>query len=110
MRKRPCEIKIRLYDAELKKLNKHVSESSLSREAYMRLLIEKYQPLKHPPIDYKDCLKRLQALGVNFNKIAHDANTYDTINKQAYDENMKKLKIILDEMMAAAKSPERYKQ
>ena len=52
MSKRNIEIKVRLNRKEAETLNKRVKKSRLSREAYMRHLINGVVPQDSPPPDY----------------------------------------------------------
>lgn len=52
MIKRNVEIKVRLSRKEAETLNKRVKKSGISREAYIRHLIEGGVPREAPPPDY----------------------------------------------------------
>ena len=53
MRSRPHEIKIRLNDHELDRLNKMVARTHFDRETFLRLMLEGYT-LRESPRDYKE--------------------------------------------------------
>ena len=57
MSNRNIEIKVRLNRKEAEALNKRVKKSRLSREAYLRHLINGVVPQDAPPPDYFDFMR-----------------------------------------------------
>ena len=53
MRSRPHEIKIRLNDKELDRLNKMVARAHFDRETFLRLMLEGYT-LRESPREYRE--------------------------------------------------------
>ena len=53
MRSRPHEIKVRLNDKELDRLNKMVARTLYDRETFLRLMLEGYT-LRETPKEYKE--------------------------------------------------------
>ena len=53
MRSRPHEIKIRLNDHELDRLNKMVARTHFDRETFLRLMLEGYT-LRESPREYRE--------------------------------------------------------
>ena len=74
MGKRNIEIKVRLKRKEAELLNKHVKKSRLSREAYLRHLINGLVPQDAPPPAYFDFMRELHSIGNNLNQIAQKAH------------------------------------
>lgn len=74
MSNRNIEIKVRLNRKEAEALNKRVKKSRLSREAYLRHLINGVVPQDAPPPDYFDFMRELHSVGNNLNQIAQKAH------------------------------------
>ena len=62
MGKRNIEIKVRLNRKEAELLNKRVKKSRLSREAYLRHLINGLVPQDAPPPAYFDFMRELHGI------------------------------------------------
>ena len=81
MNNRTIEIKVRLNQKEADTLNERVKKSCLSREAYLRQLINGLVPQDAPPPDYYAMMKELYKIGNNLNQIVYWANATKSINK-----------------------------
>ena len=81
---------IHLSDSELNQLNKDVTVCKLSRENYLRMLMDGYHPKPAPSEELKDCLVQLRRIGNNINQITYVANCTNDINtdmfKNCHDE------------------------
>ena len=85
MSKRSIEIKVRLNKKEMETLNKRVKKSGLSREGYLRHLINGSVPRDAPPPDYYAMMRELYRIGNSLNQIARKANTLNVIDVQRND-------------------------
>lgn len=85
MNQRNIEIKVRLNKRESEKLNKLVKKSRLSREAYLRHLINGVVPRDAPPPDYYAMMRELYRIGSNMNQIAQKAHILNAVDAQRYD-------------------------
>lgn len=56
------EVKIRLTEGELARLNDNVAKTGLSRETYLRLLISHRVPVELPPADYRALMRQLRQI------------------------------------------------
>ena len=83
---------LRLDKKEAQTLDKLVKKSGLSREAYLRHLINGVVPQDAPPPDYFSMMKELHAIGNNLNQIAQKAHVLSVMDVQRYDENMRLFK------------------
>ena len=63
MRKRNVEIPFRLTRREAQELDKKVKKSGLSREAFLRSMIEGYQLHEKPGPEFYEVLRQLSAIG-----------------------------------------------
>ena len=96
--KRTKKIDLRLSEDELQKLNADVALSGLSREKYLRALIE-YRTVKAmPPMDLIDILRSLQRISNNMNQIARKAHALNFVDTDAYWENVDLLKSTMREL------------
>lgn len=59
-KQRTKEVKVRLTEGELARLNDNVALTGLSREQYLRLLIIHKTPTALPPADYRLLLRQMQ--------------------------------------------------
>jgi hypothetical protein len=91
MQKRNIEIKLRLDKKEAEALNKRVKKSGLSREGYLRHLINGLVPTDAPPPDYFTMMRELHGIGNNLNQIAQKAHVLNVMDARRYDEVVKSL-------------------
>ena len=107
MRTRSNRIFLRLNDAELEKLNTAVRKSGLSREVYLRKLIDGIQPKELPPPDFRPMMRQLYYCGNNLNQIARKAHALNVIDVQKYDEAVKLFRDIVADLNRTVLEPER---
>ena len=86
MRKRNVHIQFWLDKKEAEALDKKVRRSSLSREAYLRHLVNGVVPQDAPPPDYYAMMRELHGIGNNLNQIAQKAHVLNVLDVQRYDE------------------------
>ena len=91
MQKRTVEIKFRLTRKEADTLNKRVKKSGLSRESYLRQIINGLVPTDAPPPDYFSMMREIHAIGRNLNQIAQKAHVLNVLDVKRYDENISSL-------------------
>jgi hypothetical protein len=107
MQKRNIEIKFRLDKKEAEALNKHVKKSGLSRESYLRHLINGLVPTDAPPPDYYAMIKELHAIGTNLNQIAQKAHVLGALDVKRYDDNVTALNRAVVDITNAVMLPRR---
>ena len=88
---RTKEIKIRLTQLELEKLNNLVNMTGLSREEYLRSLINKVVPANKPTDELVEVIKQLRMIGNNLNQIAVIAYKTSFIDVMKYKHESEKL-------------------
>lgn len=101
--KRNHEIKIRLSDDELKKVNEAVEKSNLSRESFLRLLLNGYVPRFIPAYDFQNVISQLRRIGNNLNQIsvvAHKTGAIDVIRHKNEVSNLKNEIVELKRLMS----------
>lgn len=86
MRKRNIEIILRLNQSEFDTLERKVKQSGLSREAYLRQIIQGKIPKNAPPPDYYSMMKELHKIGNNLNQLALKAHVLNVVDVQRYDK------------------------
>ena len=84
------EIKVRLTEKELERLNRNVSKTKRPREEYIRRLINGHEPKEMPPDEYFDFVRRLWEVHSELHRFSSDGDYSEVINRFGG---------ILDEMM-----------
>lgn len=107
MRKRNIAILFRLNRKEAETLDKQVKRSGLSRETYLRQLINGLVPRDAPPPDYYSMMRELHQIGNNLNQIAQKAHVLNVIDVQRYDQEMRKFCQTVKQITEAVVLPER---
>ena len=105
MRKRNLRIQFWLDRKEKELLDKRVKRSGLSREAFLRHLVNGFQPKDTPPPDYYGMMRELHGIGKNLNQIAQKAHTLNVIDAQRYDEEVRKLEAAIRKITDAVILP-----
>lgn len=88
---RTKEIKVRLSEDELNKLNHLVVLSGLSREEYVRSILRKIIPSSKPTPNFIETIKQLRAIGNNLNQITMIAHKTGSIDILRYKCDIQKL-------------------
>ena len=99
MNQRNNRVQIWMNDSELNRLNAKVKKCGLSRESYIRLLIEGVTPKEMPQIEFSEILKHLRQINNNLNQIAMKANSSGIIDARAYRENYSRLQEQIGEII-----------
>ena len=89
MRKRNIRIQCWLNRKEVETLDKRAKRSGLSREAYIRQLINGFVPRDAPPPDYYGMMRQLYKVGADLNQIAQKAHMLNVIDAQRYDAGVR---------------------
>lgn len=89
MRKRNIHIQFWLDKGEAQSFDKKVKRSGLSREAYLRHLVNGVVPNDAPPPDYYSMMRELHSIGSNLNQIAQKAHILNVLDVQRYDDNVR---------------------
>lgn len=91
MRNRNFRIQLWLNEKEAAALDRKVKRSGLSREAYLRHLINGLVPQDAPPPDYYGMMRELRAIGNNLNQIAWRAHRLGSVDARRYEHNCRAL-------------------
>ena len=105
MRKRNNLIQIWLNDDELGKLSTQAAKCGLSRAAFLRQLICGFQPKELPPPDFYPMMRQLYYCGNNLNQIAKKAHALGVIDVQKYDNAIKLIWKIAEDLNRAILEP-----
>lgn len=100
MRTRANKIEFWANDEESQKLIRYARSCKMSKSAYMRQLINGYEPQAVPPYEYHEMIRQLRAVGNSLNQIAHRAHVTGSIDTQEYRLNMAKVTVMTDELAA----------
>lgn len=104
-RKRSNQFIIRLNDQELDHLNTLVAMAKLSRESYIRMLINGVIPRAAPSKELLEMIRLLRNIANNINQIAKQANTNGSIDVEMYKSNYIQLQKQIDEIMWMIREP-----
>ena len=74
MRNRNNNFLVRLNDDEYKKLNEKVARTNLSREQFVRELLNDAEIKDSPPADYVELIMQVRRVGSNINQLLKLAN------------------------------------
>ena len=107
MRKRNVHIQFWLNKKEAEDFDKKVKRSGLSREAYIRQIINGLVPRDAPPPDYYSMMRELYRIGNNINQIAQQAHSLNFIDSRRYDENMRKFEQAVKKITEAVVLPQK---
>ena len=105
MSNRNIEIKVRLNRKEAEALNERVKKSRLSREAYLRHLINGVVPQDAPPPDYFDFMRELHSVGNKLIQIAQIAHVLCVMVERRSDEEMRKFDQLVRDITRAVILP-----
>lgn len=103
VRKRDCCFLVILTEEEMAKLMKQVQKTGLSRENYIRALIENFPIRERPPKEFFMLLEKMRRIGTNMNQIARQANSIGFVDANAYWENVKALEDAISDIKEEAR-------
>lgn len=106
MRKRNVHIQLWLDKKEAEMLDKKVKRSGLSREVYLRHLIDGVVPREAPPQDYFSMMREMYRIGNSLNQIAQKAHTLNVIDVQRYDAAVRAFEASVKQITAAVVTPQ----
>ncbi len=109
MRRRNMMVTIRLTKEEFAFLNEQVAKTGYSKESYLRSLIHGNVPNEAPPIAYHKLMQALKSIGNNMNQIAVKAHVLNVIDADSYNQNMKALYGVIQEIQQAVLLPKEVK-
>lgn len=91
MRKRHYRARVWLNENEHEQLLKDIVSTGLSQETYLRKLITGTRPKEIPPIEYREMIRQLAAIGHNMNQIAARLNSLGIFDTSEYQKNVQDL-------------------
>lgn len=99
-RRRIHRIQVRLDDDEYDYFCYNVKRTGLTKEAYLRTLIDGKIPKLREELDVdKEIVSQLYAIGNNLNQIARRAHTLGRIDIDRYDKSVENFKKIMIEFI-----------
>lgn len=104
-RKRSNQFIIRLNDQELDHLNTLVAMAKLSRESYIRMLINGVIPRAAPSKELLETTKLLRNIANNINQVARIANRNGSVDTETYQSNYADLLDTIDQIMLMMQAP-----
>lgn len=106
MRKRSNQINVRLNDLELKKLSRKVVESGLSREKYIRNVLNGTEIHPSPPVDFHTLIREIRRVGSNIDRLLHYLSGKGFVQEQQLREALFELDELEKSMWQAFKPGE----
>ena len=59
----------------------------MSMNEYIRQLINGFQPVEFPPVEYEQVIDELEHIGINMNQLAAKAHTLGFVDELEYRQN-----------------------
>lgn len=110
MRKRTYRIEVKLNQDEFNHLVELVEQSRLSRESYIRMLMNGVIPRAAPSKELLETIRLLRNIVNNINQIAKQANTNGSIDVEMYKSNYIQLQKQIDEIMWMIREPTKMEE
>lgn len=107
MAEKKVEIKVRLTKKEAARLQTLVKHTGLSREAYLRHLINGVVPQEIPPPDYFSFMERLYQVGNLLEQISRQAQAMGVVNTVQYKEAVGQFHQLVEDITTAVILPRR---
>ncbi len=101
MRSRNKRINVHFTEAELAALDRKVQQAQMSRQEYIRTIINNKTPVAIPPKDYFRLAKEMRAAGNTMNRIAAQLFSTKMFDAAAYQRTAVKVLKTSDEMHMA---------
>ena len=105
MRKRHFRARVWLDEGEYIQFINNVEKTGLSKETYLRQLINGYQPKEMPPLEYFEIIRQMMAIGNNLNQIAAKLHSVHSFDPKTYDENYKLMMKLIVSIQSSVESP-----
>lgn len=107
MTEKKVEIKVRLAPKEAARLQRLVKRTGLSREAYLRHLINGVVPQEVPPPDYFSFIERLYQVGNLLEQISRQAQVQGAVDTAQYEEAVGQFHQLVEDITEAVILPRR---
>ena len=107
MRKRGVHIQLWLSETEAARLQRLVKRSGLSREAYLRHLINGVVPQEIPPPDYFSFMERLYQVGNLLEQISRQAQALGAVDTVQYEKAVGQFHQLVEDITTAVILPRR---
>ena len=107
MRKRTFRVRVWLNEMEYNTLKISVKKSGLSQEAFLRKVLNGYQVKEFPPLEFRELIRQICAIGNSLNQIAAKANSLHMLDADKYHQNYRQLLNILLSIQKKCEEPEK---
>ena len=107
MAEKKVEIKVRLTPKEATCLQRLVKRSGLSREAYLRHLINGLVPQESPPPDYYAFMERLYQVGNLLEQLSRQAQAMGAVDAMQYGKAVGQFRQLVEDITTAVILPRR---
>lgn len=106
---RTREVKFRLTEKELERLNNNVAMTGLSREQYLRVLVSRKIPMALPPADYRVLIRQMIWVEEELRKIREGSNPDEDMSMLEYTLQVLNNTIVLELDRLQSRIPTREK-
>jgi len=107
MRKRTFRVRVWLNEMEYNTLKITVQKSGLSQEAFLRKVLNGFQVKEFPPLEFRELIRQICAIGNSLNQIAAKANSLHMLDADKYQQNYRQLLNILLSIQKKCEEPEK---
>lgn len=107
VRKRNFRVQVRLSEREYQKFLGKVNRTGLSREAYLRHLINGVVPQEIPPPDYFSFMERLYQVGNLLEQISRQVQVQGAVDTAPYEEAVGQFHQLVEDITTAVILPRR---
>lgn len=98
-------IKVRLGVDQFDRLNAMAGDSKMSRESYVRMLINGLVPRPAPSVELVEVIQVLRQIAENINRIAGEVYKQNKMDDSVYMENYELLQKQINEIMILIRQP-----
>lgn len=107
MRKRTFRVRVWLNEMEYNTLKINVQKSGLSQEAFLRKVLNGFQVKAFPPLEFRELIRQICAIGNSLNQIAAKANSLHMLDADKYQQNYRQLLNVLLSIQKKCEEPEK---
>lgn len=105
MKSKKKEIKVRLNDHDFDHLMLLVQQSNLSRESYLRMVINGLVPKPSPSTEFIEMIGILRQIAESLSDISKSVYTQNGIDESIYVQNFELLQNQINEIMILIREP-----
>ncbi len=98
MRNRPFKVMVYLNKTEYETLNGICKKTNLGKSNLFRYLLQGYEPLEAPPVEFANLVRQMRHIGNNLKQIAYNTNNKGFLNPNDLQYHLNEL-MEIEELM-----------